>query len=111
MDGAPFVEMRLDGFGRRLLVVLTGLLAVITVELFALRSGGPSPAAAQIPDTGLQRKQIVDETRQTNELLQRILDHLEHNTIKVRLERSDKPMPAGEPGRRQGGNKARPISP
>jgi len=84
-------RISLDAFTQRLLIVLTGLLAVIAVELWALRPGPPR-AEAQIPDTALQRKHIVDESRRTNELLEQILDHLRRGTIKVSLEQADKPL-------------------
>lgn len=46
-------------------------------------------AEAQIPDAGLQRKQIVDETRRTNELLSDIKRILETQTLHVRLQGAD----------------------
>ena len=54
---------------------------------------GPFPllerAEAQIPDAGLQRKQIVDESRRTNELLSDIKRILETQTLQVRLQGAD----------------------
>ena len=54
---------------------------------------GPFPllerAEAQIPDAGLQRKQLVDESRRTNELLSDIKRILETQTLHVRLEGAD----------------------
>ena len=54
---------------------------------------GPFPllerAEAQIPDAGLQRKQLVDEARHTNELLSDIKRILETQTLHVRLEGAD----------------------
>ena len=54
---------------------------------------GPFPllerAEAQIPDAGLQRKQILDEARHTNELLSDIKRILESQTLHVRLEGAD----------------------
>lgn len=89
--------MTFDRSARRLLIILIGLLAIIAVELAVLRPGPGPQAVAQIPDTGLQRKQLIDETRRTNELLEQIRDHLRHKTVKVALEQSDKAE-----GRKQG---------
>ena len=54
---------------------------------------GPFPllerAEAQIPDAGLQRKQLVDEARRTNELLSDIKRILETQTLHVRLQGAD----------------------
>lgn len=79
----------LDRFTRGLLVVLTGLLAVVAVELWVGLSDR-GPALAQIPDTGLQRQQIADEARRTNQLLEQILNHLKTGSVKVKIESADK---------------------
>lgn len=54
---------------------------------------GPFPllerAEAQIPDAGLQRKQLVDEARRSNELLSDIKRILETQTLHVHLEGAD----------------------
>ena len=49
-----------------------------------------SPALAQVPDAGLQRQQLMAETKRTNELLSELVNLLKTQTIKVRLEDSDK---------------------
>jgi hypothetical protein len=82
-------RVSLDRFTVGLLTTITGLMAIIAVELWVGLSDG-SRAQAQIPDTGLQRKQIVDEARRTNELLEKILDHLRTGSVKVKLENADK---------------------
>lgn len=79
----------LDRFTGFLLTTIAGLLAVVAVELW-VGLGESGRVQAQIPDTALQRKQIVDEARQTNELLQKILDHLRTGSVKVKLESADK---------------------
>lgn len=79
-----------DRFTRSILVTLTLLLAVIAVELW-IGLADRNTASAQIPDTGLQRQHIVDETRRTNQLLEQILDQLRTGTMKVRPESADKP--------------------
>ena len=54
---------------------------------------GPFPllerAEAQIPDAGLQRKQLVEAAQHTNELLSDIKRILETQTLHVRLEGAD----------------------
>ena len=47
------------------------------------------PASAQIPDSGLQRKQLLDEARRTNELLTEIKQLLKEHTFNVRCEGAD----------------------
>jgi hypothetical protein len=47
-------------------------------------------AAAQIPDSGMQRKQMVDEIQQTNALLGEIIHILKTQGIKVVLPSADK---------------------
>lgn len=81
----------LDRATQRLLSVIAVLLAVLIVELWALRPDTAQPAHAQIPDTGLQRQQIVEEQRRTNDLLSATLEHLRTKPIKVRVEASEKP--------------------
>lgn len=49
---------------------------------------------AQIPDSGLQRKQLIDEQRRTNELLMDIKRTLEERTINVRVQSADNPSSA-----------------
>lgn len=66
-------------------VIVVALLGVIAVQLW---STGPSilpEAQAQIPDTGMQRKQLIDEARRTNELLSDILTQLREKPMKVRI--------------------------
>ena len=47
-------------------------------------------AVAQIPDSGLQRKKMVDELARINHLLGQIHHTLRTRTIKVRVEGTDK---------------------
>ncbi len=51
-------------------------------------------AVAQIPDSGRQRKKMLDEIERTNELLERVLDTLRTQTFKVSMESTDKPRDA-----------------
>jgi hypothetical protein len=45
---------------------------------------------AQIPDSGRQRQELLDETRQTNRLLNQILSTLKSGTLNVRVASTDK---------------------
>lgn len=47
------------------------------------------PARAQIPDSGRQRKQLLEEARRTNQLLTEIKQLLKDHTFNVRTERAD----------------------
>ncbi len=47
------------------------------------------PARAQIPDSGRQRKQLLEEARRTNQLLTEIKQLLKDHTFNVRMERAD----------------------
>ncbi len=84
-------EFTLDRFTRGLLAVLTVLLAVVTVELWAWLPSTTPAAVAQVPDAGAQRYELIAEVRQTNKLLEDILDHLRTKTIKVNIRDTDKP--------------------
>ena len=55
-------------------------------------------AQAQIPDAGLQRKQMLEETRRTNELLTQIVQLLKDHTFNVRMLGADNQADA--PGKR-----------
>ncbi len=48
-----------------------------------------SPAQAQIPDSGLQRKQILEEVKESNRLLAEIRLLLEKGTLNVRVKGAD----------------------
>lgn len=73
-----------------LLSLIAAALAVIAIELSDRLPLPVSRAVAQIPDTGRQRQDIVNETRRTNELLSQILEHLQGKPIKVVVESPDK---------------------
>lgn len=83
----------LDRYTRLLLTALVVLLTIIAVELWVARPSGLPTAHAQIPDTALQRKQIVDEGKRTNELLEQILNHLKSKPILVRMSADEKGGP------------------
>lgn len=47
-------------------------------------------AAAQIPDSGMQRKVLIDEIRKTNQLITQLGVTMKTHTFKVRIEGTDK---------------------
>jgi hypothetical protein len=47
-------------------------------------------AQAQIPDSGMQRQQLLDATRETNSLLRKIQSTLQDGTLNVRVASTDK---------------------
>lgn len=81
----PITTVTLDRYTRGLLTALVVLLTIIAVELWAGRPSDLPTARAQIPDTGLQRLEIVQESRRTNALLEQILEHLKSKPIQVTL--------------------------
>ncbi len=83
-------EVTLDRLTRGILAALTVLLTVIAVELWAWLPSTTPTAAAQGPDSGAQRTELIAEARRTNLLLEEILDHLRTKTIKVRMGDTDK---------------------
>ncbi len=79
-----------------------GLIVLVLATCIRVWTGPVSvdqQAVAQIPDSGLQRKQLLDETARTNELLSEILTHLRTQTLKVRIESTDKTAAAPAPVR------------
>lgn len=68
--------------------------ATLFVLLTCLRVWtGPAPlievARAQIPDSGLQRQLLLDETKRTNRLLTEIKQLLKEGTLNVRVRGAD----------------------
>ena len=72
------------------LTAIAVLLAVIAIELSALVGPLQPRAYGLIPDGGLQRKQLLDAQLKTNGALDRILQHLRTQTIKVKVVGTDK---------------------
>lgn len=84
----------------------TGVVGVLLL-LACLRAWfGPfalvEPALAQIPDSGLQRKQILEEARRTNQLLEEIKKILQEHTLNVRLRSADNQTDAPAKPRKRG---------
>jgi hypothetical protein len=72
---------------------LTGIflsLVVIALELAVLIGPIESRAMGQIPDSGLQRKQLLETQDRSNFLLESILQHLRTQTLKVKVVGTDK---------------------
>ena len=72
------------------LTAIAVLLGVVAIELSALMGPLAPRANAQIPDSGLQRQQLLETQRQTNATLDHILRHLRTQTIKVKVVGTDK---------------------
>ena len=76
---------------RRIVRVLIGGILAATCARVWLGTGEVLPrAVAQIPDSGLQRRKMLGEIQRTNQLLEQIHDTLRTQTIKVRVEGTDK---------------------
>ena len=75
------------GRGTRAVIGIFVLLTCIRVWV------GPTQilnqAQAQIPDSGMQRKLLLDEARRTNQLLGRIEQFLKTHTFNVRIKGAD----------------------
>lgn len=52
--------------------------------------GGPLPVArAQIPDTGAQQYQVINELKATNEKLDKLIDILESGKVQIHIIKPD----------------------
>jgi hypothetical protein len=98
MSEPTTTTVTVDRFTRGILSALTALLTIIAIELWAGRPDGVSTAQAQIPDTALQRREIVEETRRSNALLEQILEHLKTKPVQVTI-KADERKQAGGPAR------------
>ena len=75
---------------RWMLTSIVFLLAVIAIELSALVGPVVPSAEAQIFDSKLQRKQLLEAQERTNSTLNQILLHLRTQVIKVKVIGTDK---------------------
>ena len=75
---------------RALLSAIVCLLAVIAIELSVLVAPLQPRACAQIPDSGRQRYELLDAQKKTTASLERILQHLRTQTVKVKVVGTDK---------------------
>ena len=71
-------------------MVIAGVLAATCVRVWFGPEVVLPRALAQIPDSGMQRKQLIDEVKHTHRLLEQIHHTLKTQTIKVRMEGTDK---------------------
>jgi hypothetical protein len=81
--------------------LLTGFVVMTCLRVWLGPWESATTAQAQIPDSGLQRKQAIDEARRTNELLAEIKSILQHEVLNVRVESADNPSgsPIKPPGK------------
>lgn len=78
---------------RRLLTAIVVLLAVIAIELSALPGSLQPRAVAQVlPDSARQRVEMMSEMAKTTAAIDRILQHLRTQTIKVKVVGADKEL-------------------
>jgi len=68
-----------------LLTVIAGLLGALAIELAVLISPGLPAANAQIPDSGLQRKEMIDALIRTQTKIDEIKDLLRTQVLRVRI--------------------------
>lgn len=81
------LEIRRSTWGRWL---VSAVLIATCVRVWLIPGDAMLPRAqAQIPDSGLQRKQLVDAAHRTNDLLAQIVDILGSRTIQVRVVDTD----------------------
>ncbi len=68
----------------RILYTVVAVQAVV-IGYLALKPSQPA-AMAQVPDSGLQLQQIIEQSKQTNAKLDRIIGILESGKIQVKIE-------------------------
>lgn len=74
----------------RVVKAIVGILILATVIRVWVPPEPLLPIAqAQIPDSGQQRFQLIDEARRTNQLLAQLVQVLQTQTLKVRIEGTD----------------------
>jgi hypothetical protein len=88
-----------------LLTIIAGLLVAITIELAVLMSPGLPAAKAQIPDTGLQRKELIEAAARTNQSLEEIKEVLRNQVLKVRVVSTDTDKKATQPPKKPAGTR------
>ncbi len=75
--------------GRFWNVALTVVVLLTCLRVWIGPTSLIAPVRAQIPDSGMQRKQLLEEARQTNRLLTEIKQFLTTGTLNVRVEGAD----------------------
>ena len=90
---------RTTRFHERLLKLGLGIVVLVTLlRVWVAPVAWDQPASAQIPDAGLQRNQLLEETRKTNQMLSDIKRILEKGTLNVRLQGADNQADPAAPG-------------
>lgn len=92
------------------LTVVAGLLVVIIIELALLISPGLPTANAQIPDSGLQRKELVGAVERTNAKLDAIREALRTQVFKVEVVNAESDRRPAPPTRPKSPSSARPSA-
>lgn len=87
------------------LAVIALELSVLTRPIVAEAEAEPPVAGPSLPDSAMQRQDLLAAQRETNNRLDAILQHLRTQTIKVQVAGTDKD--SGRPTTR----KARPVQP
>lgn len=64
-------------------------LQVITIIGQWVITPSATPAQAQIPDSGAQRAEIINQLRSSNDKLERLLTLLSGGNLQVRVQRAD----------------------
>jgi TolA-binding protein len=74
--------------GNRILAVILVLQALVLLTLW---TGGPSlpQAQAQVPDPGAQRLQIIEQLRQLNGKMDRLVEILQSGNLQVKVATDD----------------------
>jgi hypothetical protein len=80
-----------------LLSLIAGLLFIVVVELAMLLWPGVPSAQAQIPDSGLQRLQLLDAVERTNQKLDDLNKLLRTQVLKVKVVSTDNDKQTGRP--------------
>lgn len=75
---------------RRFLAVIVVLLLVIIFKLSAVTGPLQPRAVAQLPDSAMQRIQLLDGQREIHKTLEALLQHLRTQVIKVKVVGTDK---------------------
>ena len=71
-------------------VVIGVFLLLTCIRAWVGQGTTASRAYAQIPDSGMQRKVLIDEIRKTNQLITQLAATMKTHTFKVRIEGTDK---------------------
>ncbi len=80
-----------------LLTLIAGLLFIVVIELALLLLPGIPSAQAQIPDSGLQRLQLIDAVERTNQKLDDLNKLLRTQVLKVKVVSTDNDKQTGRP--------------